>query len=115
MKDAQFVVSTPYILDKMVASLSDESLGLNDKDMMGDCYEYLLSKMARGGDNGQFRTPRHIIDMMVELAKSTLADTIIEYAFRDCTSLTSIVIPRQCDHYRLICLQSLRQFDKCDI
>lgn len=80
MKDAQFAVSTPYILDKMVASLSDESLGLNDKDMMGDCYEYLLSKMATSGDNGQFRTPRHIIDMMVELAKPTLADTIIDPA-----------------------------------
>lgn len=80
MKDAQFTVSNPYILDKMVASLSDESLGLNDKDMMGDCYEYLLSKMATSGDNGQFRTPRHIIDMMVELAKPTLADTIIDPA-----------------------------------
>lgn len=80
MKDAQFAVSNPYILDKMVASLSDESLGLNDKDMMGDCYEYLLSKMATSGDNGQFRTPRHIIDMMVELAKPTLADTIIDPA-----------------------------------
>lgn len=80
MKDAQFAVSNPYILDKMVASLSDESLGLNDKDMMGDCYEYLLSKMATSGDNGQFRTPRHIIDMMVELAKPTLSDTIIDPA-----------------------------------
>lgn len=80
MKDAQFAVSNPYILDKMVASLSDEFLGLNDKDMMGDCYEYLLSKMATSGDNGQFRTPRHIIDMMVELAKPTLADTIIDPA-----------------------------------
>lgn len=80
MKDAQFAVSNPYILDKMVSSLSDESLGLNDKDMMGDCYEYLLSKMATSGDNGQFRTPRHIIDMMVELAKPTLADTVIDPA-----------------------------------
>ena len=55
MEDAKFDVSTPYILGKMVASLSDEKLGLNDKDMMGDCYEYLLSKMATSGDNGQFR------------------------------------------------------------
>ena len=47
---------------------------------MGDCYEYLLSKMATSGDNGQFRTPRHIIDMMVELAKPTLKDTIIDPA-----------------------------------
>lgn len=88
MKDAQFAVSNPYILDKMVASLSDESLGLNDKDMMGDCYEYLLSKMATSGDNGQFRTPRHIIDMMVELAKPTLADTIIDPAMGTAGFLT---------------------------
>lgn len=47
---------------------------------MGDCYEYLLSKMATSGDNGQFRTPRHIIDMMVELANPTLKDTIIDPA-----------------------------------
>lgn len=80
MKDAQFAVANPYILSKMVESLSDESLGFNDKDMMGDCYEYLLSKMATSGDNGQFRTPRHIIDMMVELARPTLKDTIIDPA-----------------------------------
>ena len=80
MKDAQFAVTNPYILDKMVKALSDESLGFNDKDLMGDCYEYLLSKMATSGDNGQFRTPRHIIDMMVELAQPTLNDTIIDPA-----------------------------------
>lgn len=80
MRDAQFAVTNPYILDKMVKALSDESLGFNDKDLMGDCYEYLLSKMATSGDNGQFRTPRHIIDMMVELAQPTLNDTIIDPA-----------------------------------
>ena len=80
MKDAQFAVTNAYILDKMVKALSDETLGFNDKDLMGDCYEYLLSKMATSGDNGQFRTPRHIIDMMVELAAPTLNDTIIDPA-----------------------------------
>lgn len=89
MKDAQFAVSNPYILDKIVASLSDESLGLGDKDMMGDCYEYLLSKMATSGDNGQFRTPRHIINMMVELAKPTLKDNIIDPAMGTAGFLTS--------------------------
>ena len=80
MKDAQFAVSNPYILSKIIDSLSDETLGFNDKDLMGDCYEYLLSKMSTSGDNGQFRTPRHIIDMMVELAKPNLKDTIIDPA-----------------------------------
>lgn len=80
MKDAQFAVSNAYILNKMINSLSDETLGFNDKDLMGDCYEYLLSKMATSGDNGQFRTPRHIIDMMVELAKPTPKSVIIDPA-----------------------------------
>lgn len=80
MKDAQFAISNPYILSKMVSCLSDDGLGFSKKDLMGDCYEYLLSKMATSGDNGQFRTPRHIIDMMVEIAKPTLKDTIIDPA-----------------------------------
>lgn len=80
MKKAEFAVSNPYILGKMIEALSDPNLGFNKTDMMGDCYEYLLSKMATSGDNGQFRTPRHIIDMIVELAKPTLSDIIIDPA-----------------------------------
>lgn len=80
MKDAQFAVTSPYILSKMIVAISDEGLGFSDKDLMGDCYEYLLSKMATSGDNGQFRTPRHIIDMMIELAKPTLKDKMIDPA-----------------------------------
>lgn len=80
MEKAEFAISNPYILNKMIEALSDPDLGFNKTDMMGDCYEYLLSKMATSGDNGQFRTPRHIIDMMVELAKPTLQDTIIDPA-----------------------------------
>ena len=72
MEKAEFSISNPYILGKMIEVLSDPDLSFNKTDMMGDCYEYLLSKMATSGDNGQFRTPRHIIDMMVELAKPTL-------------------------------------------
>lgn len=78
MKDAQFTITNAYILDELVKGLSDPGLGLDSRDLMGDCYEYLLSKMATSGDNGQFRTPRHIIDMMVALAKPTLKDTILE-------------------------------------
>ena len=80
MKNAQFMVTNAYILDELVKGLSDPGLGLDNRDLMGDCYEYLLSKMATSGDNGQFRTPRHIIDMMVALAKPTLKDTIIDPA-----------------------------------
>ena len=80
MRDAQFAIANAYILNKMINCLSDEGLGFNDKDLMGDCYEYLLSKMATSGDNGQFRTPRHIIDMMVELAHPNINSKIIDPA-----------------------------------
>ena len=46
--------------------------------MQGDLYEYMLGKLATAGQNGQFRTPRHIIDMMVELLRPTPEDTICE-------------------------------------
>lgn len=89
MEKAEFAVNTPYILSKMVDSLSDESLGLSDKDLMGDCYEYLLSKMATSGDNGQFRTPRHITQMMVDLVQPTLKDTIVDPAMGTAGFLTA--------------------------
>lgn len=57
-----------------------EELVSDGADMMGDIYEYMLSKMAASGTNGQFRTPRHIIRMMVELMRPTLDDTICDPA-----------------------------------
>ena len=65
MKDALFLVPTARVLVKVVDVL--DSLDLNNKDIMGDVYEYLLSQIAQSGTNGQFRTPRHIIKMMVIL------------------------------------------------
>jgi len=65
MKDASFLIPTPKLLQKVVDLVS--RLNLDDKDIKGDLYEYLLSKLATAGTNGQFRTPRHIIKMMVEL------------------------------------------------
>jgi|TARA_R110002033_G_scaffold63018_1_gene113916 type I restriction enzyme M protein len=65
MKDASFLIPTPKLLEKVVDMTS--TLNLDDKDMKGDLYEYLLSKLASAGTNGQFRTPRHIIKMMVEM------------------------------------------------
>ena len=78
MKDALFIVPTARVLVKVVDAL--DSLDLNNKDIMGDVYEYLLSQIAQSGTNGQFRTPRHIIKMMVELMKPTLEDTICDPA-----------------------------------
>jgi len=78
MKDAVFMVPTPRVLLKVVDGL--DALDLNNKDIMGDVYEYLLAKIASSGTNGQFRTPRHIIRMMVELMKPTLNDLIADPA-----------------------------------
>ena len=70
MEDAIFKLPTPLLLSKVVDCLDDiytQMAQLHDRDIRGDVYEYLLSKISQSGLNGQFRTPRHIIRMMVEL------------------------------------------------
>ncbi|NOZ45151.1 MAG: SAM-dependent DNA methyltransferase, partial [Chlorobi bacterium] len=59
MKGATFMIPTPNLLEKVVTMLS--AIPMHDRDTKGDLYEYLLSKIATAGKNGQFRTPRHII------------------------------------------------------
>lgn len=78
MKDAILVVSNARTLTRIVDKL--EEIDLSNKDIMGDVYEYLLSKLATSGQNGQFRTPRHIIKMMVELMQPTPDDAICDPA-----------------------------------
>jgi type I restriction enzyme M protein len=80
MRDAIFMIPTPRVLVKVIDGLSDPSLDLNNKDIMGDVYEYLLAKIASSGTNGQFRTPRHIIKMMVDLMKPSLGERICDPA-----------------------------------
>jgi len=65
MKDATFLIPTAKLLQKVVDMI--DGLNLDNKDIKGDLYEYLLSKLATAGTNGQFRTPRHIIKMIVEM------------------------------------------------
>lgn len=83
MDDAIFKLPTPLVLSKVVDSL-DDIYSLMRKsteiDIRGDVYEYLLSKISTAGRNGQFRTPRHIIHMMVELMKPTPKETICDPA-----------------------------------
>lgn len=82
MGDAIFKIPTPGLLSKIIDGID----GLNIQeaaeggDSKGDLYEYLLSKVATAGTNGQFRTPRHIIKMMVEMVKPNPSDTIIDPA-----------------------------------
>lgn len=78
MKDAILVVSNARTLTRIVDKL--EEIDLSNKDILGDVYEYLLSKLATSGQNGQFRTPRHIINMMVELMQPSPEDTICDPA-----------------------------------
>jgi len=89
MKDAIFMVPSAALLDQVVQLLSN--IDMNDKDTKGDLYEYLLGKLKQSGVNGQFRTPRHIIKMMVELMQPKMDDTICDPASGTCGFLMSSV------------------------
>ena len=78
MKNAVFLIPTADVLVAVVDHI--DSMDLNNKDIMGDVYEYLLGKIASAGENGQFRTPRHIIKMIVELMQPKLTDRILDPA-----------------------------------
>ena len=78
MKDARFTIPTPALLAKVV-DLIDAVL-MDDRDTKGDLYEYMLSKIASAGQNGQFRTPRHIIRLMVEMTVPNPKDVICDPA-----------------------------------
>ncbi len=83
MDDAIFKLPTPLILSKVVDSLDeiyDMMNELQTADVRGDVYEYLLSKIAQSGRNGQFRTPRHIIRMMVEMMNPSIDEVICDPA-----------------------------------
>lgn len=78
MKDARFTIPTPGLLAKVV-DLLDE-IPMTDRDTNGDLYEYMLSKIASAGTNGQFRTPRHIIKLMVDMTAPTPSEEICDPA-----------------------------------
>ncbi len=78
MENATFLIPNPRTLVKLVEGIS--RFDMNNRDAMGDVYEYVLGKMAASGNNGQFRTPRHIIRMMVELMEPDLNDIICDPA-----------------------------------
>jgi type I restriction enzyme M protein len=78
MKDARFTIPTPGLLAKVVDLLDDVPMA--DRDTKGDLYEYMLGKIATAGQNGQFRTPRHIIALMVEMTAPQPTDTICDPA-----------------------------------
>ena len=78
MKDARFTIPTPALLAKVVDML--DHVPMEERDTKGDVYEYMLAKIATAGQNGQFRTPRHIIRLMVELTAPQPTDVICDPA-----------------------------------
>jgi len=87
MKDARFTIPTPQLLAKVVDLL--DNVPMEDRDTKGDIYEYMLGKIATAGQNGQFRTPRHIIRLMVELVAPKPTDVICDPACGTCGFLVS--------------------------
>jgi type I restriction enzyme M protein len=78
MKDARFTIPTPALLAKVVDLL--DQVPMEDRDTKGDLYEYMLGKIASAGQNGQFRTPRHIIQLMVAITAPQPNDIICDPA-----------------------------------
>ncbi|WP_053955857.1 type I restriction-modification system subunit M [Inediibacterium massiliense] len=78
MKDAVFMIPKASLLQESVRLI--DGINMDDADTKGDLYEYLLSKLATSGVNGQFRTPRHIIRMMVDLMDPSIDDEICDPA-----------------------------------
>src|SRR5947207_5502935 len=87
MRDARFQIPGPALLAKVVDKL--DKLDMGDRDTKGDVYEYMLAKIASAGQNGQFRTPRHIIAMMVELVQPKPEDVICDPAVGTCGFLVA--------------------------
>lgn len=87
MKDARLSIPSPSLLMKVIDLL--DKVPMENLDTKGDVYEYMLSKIASAGDNGQFRTPRHIIQMMVEMMAPQPGDRIVDPASGTCGFLVA--------------------------
>jgi type I restriction enzyme M protein len=88
MQGARFTIPTPALLAKVVDLL--DQIPMEERDTKGDLYEYMLSKIASAGQNGQFRTPRHIINLMVEMVEPTAKDVICDPASGTCGFLVAV-------------------------
>ncbi len=87
MQDATLLLPTPALLAKVVDLL--DQIRMDDRDTKGDLYEYMLGKIASAGQNGQFRTPRHVIKLMVELTRPQPRDVICDPAAGTCGFLVA--------------------------
>jgi len=80
MQDAIFLIPKPSLLQEAVSIIDEMNITARNQDTQGDIYEYLLSELNQAGKAGQFRTPRHIIRMMVELVNPQLGEKICDPA-----------------------------------
>jgi len=80
MKGATFMIQKPSLLQEAVSIFDELNIANQNQDTQGDIYEYLLSKLNISGQNGQFRTPRHIIRMIIELINPQLGETVCDSA-----------------------------------
>lgn len=108
MGDAIFKIPTPLMLSKIIDGIDNIDMDENN-DTKGDLYEYLLSKVATAGTNGQFRTPRHIIDMIVRLMKPTSQDIIVDPAAGSAGFLVSSQAYLRENHANLFLVQGLKE------
>lgn len=108
MGDAIFKIPTPLMLSKIVDGIDNINMDENS-DTKGDLYEYLLSKVATAGTNGQFRTPRHIIDMIVKLMKPMPEDIIVDPAAGSAGFLVSSQEYLRKNHSDLFLIQGLKE------
>lgn len=107
MGDAIFMIPTPNMLVRIVEGI--DTIDMKDGDTKGDLYEYLLSKVATAGTNGQFRTPRHIIEMMVALMKPTPEDIICDPAAGSAGFLVAAGEYLRDHHADLFLIQGLKE------
>lgn len=89
MKDARLSIPNAAMLARVVDRL--DGIEMRDLDTKGDIYEYMLAKIAAAGQNGQFRTPRHIIKVMVDMMAPTPDDVIVDPASGTCGFLVAAV------------------------
>lgn len=88
MEDAIFIIPTAQLLQRIVTALDE--LPTEERDTKGDLYEYMLGKLNTSGQNGQFRTPRHIIRMMVDMVEPGPEDTVCDPAMGTAGFLVSV-------------------------
>src|SRR5438477_12596457 len=93
MRDARFTIPNAGLLAKVVDMI--DKIPMEDRDTKGDLYEYMLSKIATAGQNGQFRTPRHIIQLMVEMMAPGPKEVIVDPACGTC-GFTGASVARVC-------------------